>query len=62
MRFTSRCRQRRFEHLIQHCGLQKCKLHMVREGGDGCQVRPDFGNQGLVQEGQPEARGFQSIP
>ena len=38
-RFTSGSRQRRFEHLIRHCGLQECKPCMLRGIGDGCQVR-----------------------
>ena len=41
MRFTSRSRQRRFEHSIRCCGLRGRKPRIPRDVGDGCQVRRD---------------------
>ena len=54
-RFMSRCRQRHFEHLNRCCGHRERKPHT--KGGVRLPSPAGLCNQGLVQKGQPEARG-----
>ena len=55
-RFTSRCWQRHFEHLKRRHGHHERKPRILK-GGSRLPSLAGLRNQGLVQKGQPEARG-----
>ena len=60
-RFTSRCQQRRFETFDLTLRAPGAQTEYAK-GWRGWLPSPArLHNQGLVQKGQPEARGFQSI-
>ena len=60
--FTSQCRQRRFKTFDLMLRAPGVQTKYAKGWRGRLPSLAGLRNQGLVQKGQPEARGFQSIP